>query len=182
LQATPAQAMAAEVVCRVWKEQSGSVALYFRQLISRLELEQRRERPSRVGVPRHTIGDLLLSEMQTLELTAEDRNDLTDLIAQLNSMRLLPERVKINQATILATDDRGLFEECLSRTSIADVFARAAMGAAARTWVGASELRNLLRAWLQRRPAGEKVIAITPFTPEVSSPVGPTRRREELGK
>jgi hypothetical protein len=166
LQANPAQAIAAETICRVWKDQVGALAAHCRQLIGRLESAQRRGELSRSQAPGLTMAGLLRSAVDTAEVTTEERKMVEALMPLLESMRVLPEGVTIDRATVLATDDRGLFQECLSHASIADIFANAAIHAASETWVGASELRNLLRAWLQRRSAGEKILAMTPF-PEV---------------
>ena len=179
LQATPAQAMTAEVVCRVWGGQIGPLALHYRQLVGRMESDRRREGIRHAGTPARTMDGLLRSAVETAELTAEERSIVEHLVRQLESMRILPEGVTVDRATVLATDDRGLFEESLSHASVADIFANAAIEAAAQTWVGASELRNLVRAWLQRRPAGEKLLALTPFAEASSpSPQEPVRQRE----
>jgi hypothetical protein len=46
---------------------------------------------------------------------------------------------------------------------VADGIVAVAMEASFRTWVGAAELRNLLRAWLYRRQVGAELLAMTPF-------------------
>jgi hypothetical protein len=158
-----AQAKAAELVCRTWKQRTGPLALRSRLIIDRLA-SRSRARPSQSGTKAGSIADLIRDHLNEADLDPSETELASRLITHLESVRIRSEGVGVNDAmTLAATRGDGVIDECLSNQSIVDVIARASMAAGAFTWVGAAELRNLLRAWLQRQPAGTQLLALMPF-------------------
>jgi hypothetical protein len=168
LNATPAQAKSASITCRIWRNQDGDLAMASRKLLTRRSTLSTTD--ARGGARRHgreTIAALVRKEIQDAEMTSEERNAAAQLLSMLRRVRLLPENVELNAASVLASDrivSRKVKDLCLSCTAIVESIATATIDSSNYTWVGAAELRNMLRAWLQRQPVGEEILAITPFT------------------
>ena len=178
LNGSESQHKAAEVILRVWKEQSGRIASRARQVINQIDLSERRSwtsdpprRPVRSDPPRRpvrTVGELVKDRIEGVDLNEEDRALLDHLVTELDKLSIRPIAGPIESATIALSEipaTRSLLDEALSRQAIADLIAHATIDAGQRTWSGASELRNILRAWLQRRYAADKILALTPFIP-----------------
>ena len=163
LSAPPSQAKAAELICRTWKQQTGSLAARSRLIIDRLA-SRSRTRPSQPDTRPGSIADLIRGQLDETELDPSETELASRLITRLECVRIRSEGVGINDAmTLAATRGDQVIDESLSSQAIVDAIARASVDASAVTWVGAAELRNLLRAWLQRQPAGTQLLAMTPF-------------------
>jgi hypothetical protein len=169
LLANPARAMSARVVGQAWRSQDGLLVDAAVKLLRRPI--RRSDHPSSLAfheASKTTIGRLVSQCASSIQLSPEDREIFRTLIEQFDDVPLLPESTDIAKATELATQRsaRAAVEACLSVPSVVDTIVLVTGEVATRTWVGAAELRNLLRAWLYRRPVGEELLALTPFPEE----------------
>jgi hypothetical protein len=168
LNGSEAQHKAAEIILRVWKEQSGTIASRARQTINQIDLSASRSW-TKVGLPRkagRTVGDLVTDRIHQADLSAGDRTLVDNLVEELNKVPIRPIAGPIESVTIALSEipaTRNLLDRSLSRHAISDLLALATIDASQHTWSGSAELRNILRAWLQRRYAADNVLALTPF-------------------
>jgi hypothetical protein len=166
--ATPAQAKSASIICRIWRKQEGYLAMASRKLLTSQPVTSSSHAPD--PQRRHakdTIAVLVRQNIENAQLSARDRNIAGQLLGAFRKVRLLPENVDLDAASVLASDravSRKVKDLCFSNPDIANAVAAAAIDAAADTWVGASELRNMLRVWQQRQSVGDQVLEVTPFT------------------
>jgi ATPase family protein associated with various cellular activities (AAA) len=168
LEATPAQKMTALAVLEVWRKNIGVLGPHSRQLVAQ-QREMRRHTASIPAPPAQltrTFADLLRPKLKEAQLSNQERQAGNSLLAELEKIHVPSEDTQLSAAQVLPTGlakawDR--IDACFSSDSIAIATAEATMEAGTQAWAGASELRNLMRLWLQRRPSGEAVLAATPF-------------------
>lgn len=116
---------------------------------------------------KETVATLVRDEIQNTQMTPEQRELAEQLLGALRKIPRLPEHVSLGVASQPASDrrlSREIKDACFSSPPIVDAVAAATINAANHTWVVASQLRNMLRAWLQRQSVGEEILAATPFT------------------
>ena len=175
LNGSEAQRKAAEVILRIWKEQSGAIAARARQVIGRLDLTTRRSwktapqpwTPVTTERPARTVGDLVAARIQKMSSFCDEDSVLIDkLVKELNKVQIRSIAGPLESSTALLHEvpaTRSLLDESLSRQTISDLLAHATIDAAQHTWSGSAELRIILRVWLQRRYAADTILALTPF-------------------
>jgi hypothetical protein len=177
LRATPARAKSARIVCQVWRNQKGLLADSARTLATRGDFT------SKAGVSRALVDELRQKERPSMadlvrpnitnaKLTKAQRAKAEKLLDDMAGVPLLVDRVDLERSSGLAsrmTANRSVVEGSLKYPAVADAIATAALDTANISWFGASELRNLLRSWVQRQSVGEYLIATTSFQdmPEV---------------
>jgi ATPase family associated with various cellular activities (AAA) len=168
LQATLAQKMAALVMLRVWSKNIGVLGPRSRQLVAQ-ERETARISLSATAdsaPPTRTFADLLRLKFDETELTRRERQGANTLLGELEKLQVPQDDAELSTTRVLAIGSAlswELIDACLSHPNIATSIAEAAVAAGTQSWVGASELRNLMRLWLQRQASGDRVLAATPF-------------------
>jgi hypothetical protein len=168
LQATPAQVRSAEIVQRVWKEQEARLVFASGKQPARPEPgpAAQKAKPTRPMQDR-TIADLVRGIIEETDMTPLERETADGLLGALATVPVLPDDVRPDETSVLASDrvvSRSMKDACFSTAAISDAVAKATIEAGKLTWVGASELRNMMRVWLQRQPVGDYILTITPFT------------------
>jgi len=168
MQGTPAQACSARIVQRIWSEQDA------RSLFATgKEYGRRRAMPGSEGAEptlpegKRTMADLIYSNVEGAMMSTSARETANELVATLSAVPIAAGSVRVDEASVLASDrvvSRTLKDACFSTPTIADAVASSAIEAGEYTWPGASELRNMMRSWLQRQPVGDYILSSTPFT------------------
>jgi hypothetical protein len=170
LNGSPTQQKSAEALLHVWKNRTGTLAYYARQLINRLELSAKVSATQLTGgMTGKTIGDLVRSHEKYSALPEDERRLSDALIEKLDDVKVLPNGASIESATKLVTSPAlglSLLGIYLSEPAITELLAACVISSAKDGWSGAAELRNLLRSWLQRREVADEILAITPFPQE----------------
>jgi hypothetical protein len=171
LRAGPARAKSARIIGSAWRSQKGMLSDVAHRILIR-PVPKYPAVLALTGRSKVNIADLVRPSADNATLNDVERKKIGVLLAEFQKVPISSEGIDIVDTSTLATRRAGekdvieseIIEECLAYPSIVEVIATATNDAATKTWVGASELRNLLRSWLQRRPVGEAILIATPFT------------------
>ena len=176
LNGSPAQQKSVETVLSIWKNQAGPLALRARQITGKLAVSARQSSSARQSpsfkpftppeMAGESIGSLLAATARPQVLSDEDLRLIEHLIHHLNDVRIRPRGAPVEQGARLLREQlpaRIVMDQCLSRREIAEFLAASTIDAAKKTWSGSADLRDWLRAWLQRREVADKLLEITPF-------------------
>ena len=112
-----------------------------------------------------SLGDALKSVLPGAELSKADRLLAEGLVAQLAGV---PAAVSADASDgTESVVPREFIDTCLSRGPITRLLAEATVAALRQNSVIGVRLRNLLKVWIQRQPAGRQVLELTyPSTAE----------------
>jgi len=167
LRGTSAQACSAAIVQQIWNWQSGRKLLATPDSAPQAELPPLEQLQDNQDGVYQVIFDSTQKRLEKATLNARDRELADSLLRALATVPTTVPGARPSTATLLASErfvSRTLKDDCLSTPAIANALALASKDAGVTTWVGAAELRNLLRAWLQRQSVGDDVLRLTPFS------------------
>jgi hypothetical protein len=167
LRGTPARACSAAIVQQIWSWQRERILLATPDSAPQAELPLLAQmRESGVASYGAMIG-CLQKRFEKARLSASEHALADSLLSAIAAVPAIESDIRPGTATLLASErfiSRALKDDCLSTPAIANALAMASVDAGSVTWVGAAELRNMLRAWMQRQPVGDEVLRITPFS------------------
>ncbi len=159
---TPGQFDAAHAVLQPADLRTGKLAYRFRPTLREMDREARSRQVQPVSNAR-AIVDVISAALANATLTPADYKLVDELIAKIAALPDQPPHGPSEEADTSVRDivSGNLLDSCLTREPIANLLAQATVTVAGSwSWAG-SELRNLLRSWMQRGTAGPDILRLT---------------------
>jgi hypothetical protein len=154
---TPGQLDAAHAVLESADRGATRLAFKFRPRLR--DIEQIRARTALAEDHSHVLEQTLTATLRETDLSESDYRLAEHFISAFTSGSIRSDAVMGDPREQALS--RELLDKCLTRDRVADVLAKATIAAAQEDSRSGSELRSLMRSWLQRRAAGPKLLELT---------------------
>ncbi len=157
---TPTQLESARSVLEFADRSGAPRASKFRPLLREITRSIRERTRAPLANGGRTVGDLIADLVETAHLTATERERVLDLASRLQVVRLGSQADGDTRSHVGAelNISRELLDECLASEPVGDILANVTVAASGYSWQAGAALRNVLRSWVQRRPAGDQLL------------------------
>jgi hypothetical protein len=166
LQSSAARHETAQLLLQIWQQQTGGLALRSRQILAKQGAMVRYSDAGSFSTPvpykRETLAELLRPKLRRSNLTEREATLADAFLKTFRGVALPSDNTKLSATDELAeaaAADRDNVDAAFRAEGIAAAVAGVYFDVAQQTWAKASALRSLMRTWLQRRAAGEAILA-----------------------